>query len=59
MAAPLSNDNSIKFTVATQQRLPGIYEVAWFKFPAPSAQAQAISINIPKVAPFDNVRIHR
>jgi hypothetical protein len=59
MAAPLSGETSIKFTVGSQKSTPGIYEVAWFKFPAPPTQAQAISINIPKVAPFDNVRIQR
>jgi hypothetical protein len=33
--------------------------VMWFKFPAPPPQAQTVSINIPKIAPFDNIRIQR
>jgi hypothetical protein len=59
MAAPLSDETSIKFSVSPQHYFPGSYEVAWFKFPAPPAQAQTISIKVPKVAPFDNVRIQR
>jgi hypothetical protein len=59
MAAPLSGENSIKFTVKNGGNFKGSYEVAWFKFPAPPAQAQTISINVPKAAPFDNVRIQR
>jgi hypothetical protein len=59
MASPLSGENSIKFTVKNGGNFKGSYEVAWFKFPAPIAQAQTISINIPKVAPFDNIRIQR
>jgi hypothetical protein len=59
MAAPLSGENSIKFIVKNGGNFKGSYEVAWFKFPAPPAQAQTISINIPKVAPFDNIRIQR
>jgi hypothetical protein len=33
--------------------------VMWFKFPAPPPQAQTVSINIPTIAPFDNIRIQR
>ena len=33
--------------------------IAWFKFPAPSPEAQTVSINIPQVAPFDGVTIQR
>jgi len=33
--------------------------IIWFKFPAPPPQAQTVSINIPKIAPFDNIRIQR
>jgi hypothetical protein len=59
MAAPMSGEDSIKFIVKNGGNFKGFYEVAWFKFPAPPAQAQTISINIPKVAPFDNVGIQR
>jgi hypothetical protein len=61
MASPLSDDNdrTIHFTVKPQKEYPGSYEVAWFKFPAPPPEAQTISINIPKVAPFENIRIKR
>jgi hypothetical protein len=61
MASPLSDDNdrAIHFTVKPEKTYPGSYEVAWFKFPAPPPQAQTISINIPKVAPFDKIRIQR
>jgi hypothetical protein len=33
--------------------------IMWFKFPAPPPQAQTVSINIPRIAPFDNIRIQR
>ena len=33
--------------------------IVWFKFPAPSPEAQTISINIPDVAPFDGVPVQR
>jgi len=59
MASPLSGERSIKFSVVPQSVSPGFYEVAWFKFPAPPAPAQTISINVPRVAPFDKVRIQR
>jgi hypothetical protein len=59
MASPLSSNNSIRFTVVSEKSFPGSYEVAWFKFPAPPPEAQTISINIPKVAPFENIRIKR
>jgi hypothetical protein len=61
MASPLSDDNdrTIKFRVKPEKTYPGSYEVAWFKFPAPPPEAQTISINIPKVAPFDKIRIQR
>jgi hypothetical protein len=59
MAAPLYRESSVKLTVKSQKQISGIYEVAWFKFPAPPPEAQTISINIPKVAPFDNIRIKR
>jgi hypothetical protein len=59
MAAPMSGEDSIKFIVKNGGNFKGSYEVAWFKFPAPPAPAQTISINIPKVAPFDNIRIQR
>jgi hypothetical protein len=58
MASPLAGENAIRFTVNSPMAYPGSYEVAWFKFPAPP-QAQTISINVPKVAPFDNIRIMR
>jgi hypothetical protein len=59
IAAPLYRESSVKLTVKSQKQIPGIYEVAWFKFPAPPPEAQTISINVPKVAPFDNIRIQR
>jgi hypothetical protein len=61
MASPVSDDNdrTIHFTVKPEKTYPGSYEVAWFKFPAPPPEAQTISINIPKVAPFDKIRIQR
>jgi hypothetical protein len=59
MASPLSSSNSIHFTVDSEKTYPGSYEVAWFKFPAPPPEAQTISINVPKVAPFENIRIQR
>jgi hypothetical protein len=59
MASPLSSNNSIRFTVVSEKAFPGSYEVAWFKFPAPPPEAQTISINVPKVAPFDKIRIQR
>lgn len=31
----------------------------WFKFPAPSAEARTVSINIPNVLPFDAVPLTR
>jgi hypothetical protein len=61
MASPLSdeNDKAIQFRVKPEKSYPGSYEVAWFKFPAPPPDAKTISINIPKVAPFDKIRIQR
>jgi archaellum component FlaF (FlaF/FlaG flagellin family) len=61
MASPVSDDNdrTIHFTVKPEKTYPGSYEVAWFKFPAPPPEAQTISINVPKVAPFDKIRIQR
>jgi hypothetical protein len=60
MASPLSDDDkSIHFRVKPQKEYPGSYEVAWFKFPAPPPEAQTISINVPKVGPFENISIKR
>jgi archaellin len=59
MASPLSSSNTIQFTVDSEKTYPGSYEVAWFKFPAPPPEAQTISINVPKVAPFENISIKR
>jgi hypothetical protein len=57
MASPLSGEN-VYFTVNSPKLYSGTFEVAWFKFPVPP-QGQTISINVPKVAPFDNIRIQR
>jgi hypothetical protein len=57
MASPLSGEN-VHFTVNSPKSYPGTFEVVWFKFPVPP-QGQTISINVPKVAPFDNIRIQR
>ena len=54
MASPLCCKEEILLNTSPRE-----YYVMWFKFPAPSAQAQTVSINIPEVAPFDNIRIQR
>jgi hypothetical protein len=59
MASPVSSNNSIRFTVVSEKSFPGSYEVAWFKFPAPPPEAKTISINVPKVGPFENISIKR
>jgi len=55
MAAPLyeSDQNQLRFDIKN-----GVAQV-WFKFPAPSAGAKTVSINVPNVAPFDGVPIAR
>lgn len=49
MASPLDNDGK-RIRVQTNDGKPS---VVWFKFPAPPATSQTVSINIPEVSPFD------
>jgi hypothetical protein len=37
----------------------GSDSVMWFKFPAPPPEAKTVSINVPTIAPFDNIPIQR
>ncbi len=54
LAAPMKGGSSDNI------RLP-LHETAvlWFKFPAPPATTRTVSINIPKIAPFDGVPVTR
>lgn len=55
MASPInSNDKQIRV-----QMDDGQPAVVWFKFPAPPATSQTVSINIPDVSPFDGVPLQR
>jgi hypothetical protein len=56
MAAPLVTPTSDTLHVSLGKEDPAI---VWFKFPAPPAMSTTISINIPKVAPFDGVPVTR
>jgi hypothetical protein len=56
MASPLSGGGG--FIEAHYVKEKG-YSIVWFKFPAPPPTTQTISINIPKVSPFDGIRIQR
>jgi len=54
MAAPLNADQpELRFPIKD-----GVAQV-WFKFPAPSAGAKTVSVNIPDVLPFDAVPVVR
>jgi hypothetical protein len=59
MASPLNNVVRGAEDEILLNTSPGEYHVMWFKFPAPSAQTHTVSINVPQVAPFDNIRIQR
>ena len=54
LAAPMSGDNQVRTEIG--QPSPSI---VWFKFPAPPATSKTVSINIPKVGPFDGVPVTR
>lgn len=56
MAAPLVTPTSDTLHFSLGKEDPAI---VWFKFPAPPATSSTISINIPKVAPFDGVPVTR
>lgn len=52
-AAPIDRED-IHFVSKT-----GSPQVVWFKFPAPPAESQTVSITIPNVGPFNGVRVQR
>ncbi|WP_129586260.1 hypothetical protein [Sphingomonas montana] len=54
LAAPLFVSHSIR---ASGQK--GETAIVWMKFPAPPATSRAVSVNVPKVGPFDGVPISR
>jgi hypothetical protein len=59
MAAPMIDHNgnpikSIYMYIAAEGD-----GVIWFKFPAPPPEAKTVSINVPTIAPFDNIPIQR
>jgi hypothetical protein len=56
MASPLSGGKEYINPHYVKERG---YSIVWFKFPAPPPSTQTISINIPKVSPFDGIRIQR
>lgn len=55
-ASPVPSNNADVARVAVDEGRPS---VAWFKFPAPPATSQTVSINIPQVGPFDGVKVQR
>lgn len=55
MASPLDSDAK-RIRIQTNNGKPS---VVWFKFPAPPATSQTVSINIPEVSPFDGVTVQR
>lgn len=55
-ASPLQSPTS-DYTLFSAR--PGDPAVVWFKFPAPPATSQTVSINIPGVGPFDGVTVQR
>jgi hypothetical protein len=55
MAAPINSDNK-ELRIETSTSAP---VQVWFKFPAPPATSQTVSITIPEVAPFDAVPVQR
>ncbi len=55
MASPLNTDGR-QVRIQTDDGRPS---VVWFKFPAPPATAQTVSINVPTVSPFDGVPVQR
>lgn len=55
-ASPLQSPTS-DYTLFSAR--PGSPAVVWFKFPAPPATSQTVSINIPGVGPFDGVTVQR
>ncbi len=54
LAAPLFVSHSIR--VSAQK---GETAIVWMKFPAPPATSRTVSVNVPKVGPFDGVPISR
>ncbi|WP_428151051.1 hypothetical protein [Brevundimonas sp.] len=56
-ASPLQDATSNFVSFGVSQG--GGSEVVWFKFPAPPATSQTVSINIPGVGPFDGVPVTR
>lgn len=54
LAAPLFVDKNIR---PSAQK--GGTAIVWMKFPAPPATSPTVSVNIPKVGPFDGVPVSR
>ena len=54
LAAPLFVSHSIRTSAQK-----GETAIVWMKFPAPPATSRTVSINIPKVGPFDGVPVTR